>query len=889
MIDPLRGSSEAMPSNGPGYESLDTFYFRQPWPLAVVVLAILAALAIAAILYLAERSLPRWKRILLGSLRAVMLILIILLLLEPVGARSKRVTVPGNILVLVDVSESMSIAEQRNRPEDLEEAALALGNIRFADRTVSNEVKPGVSQVARLDLARGILKHPELSFWQNPGDKHRLRFFTFGDQLQALPEDPREFSERLAQLDATAPETRMGDSLHQAMERYKGQPLAGVVVLADGASNKGLNPLDLPPALRGVPIFPIGLGLHDPDDLELLGTVGLPNLIVPRDPKKATGVPEKEEVVTFHVPLRATPRYLGESVVLTVKSVGGEVLTVSEPVKLTEASWTERGQLAKLSFPKPEAGGLPLLKLDISVSTLAGEVSTENNRITESVKVANEKINVLLVEGKPRWEFRYLRRVLEGNPDRFKLTEATLHALQRDGLPGPVLAKLEGLKDKDFAVRDEIVKALAEPLKDDLARYRDLILDHAGNQPLLVRFLLTEGDPDLVQASHKYLDRFPDKEEAFFRYDMIILGDVPADHFTPLQRLWLKKLVADMSGSFLMLAGDKHAPMSYAGKQEFAELLPVKIGVGLDPVKSEVHLVAKVDEDSAASDRAMMELGSSPDEMSLAWSKARPLHYLPRLDGAKEAAVVLATLSDQANQANPYPLIAWHRYGKGTAMFVGTANLWRMREYEGNKYHSQFWEQAIKFLALARLEGENKPIRLGTGSAKRFPLGDRVPVYATVRRTANVPGDSRETFDVQIKAASGQRQPRRLTLHRINEQEGVYQGFFRADHPGEYHVAPLEEFKAISNQEQFLVEAVSQEKRQPRMQKKVLEDLALLSGGKFLSARDLPSLPDLIADHSKEVTLPPQETELWNNWLVYFVLLLLAGAEWFIRRQADVA
>jgi len=44
------------------------------------------------------------------------------------------------------------------------------------------------------------------------------------------------------------------------------------------------------------------------------------------------------------------------------------------------------------------------------------EVSIVNNRVTRSIRVVNEKVNVLYIEGNARWEYRYLRAILKRDP-----------------------------------------------------------------------------------------------------------------------------------------------------------------------------------------------------------------------------------------------------------------------------------------------------------------------------------------------------------------------------------------------------------------------------------------------------------------------------------------
>jgi uncharacterized membrane protein len=44
------------------------------------------------------------------------------------------------------------------------------------------------------------------------------------------------------------------------------------------------------------------------------------------------------------------------------------------------------------------------------------EISVVNNRIERSIRIVNEKVNVLYIEGNARWEYRYLRAILKRDP-----------------------------------------------------------------------------------------------------------------------------------------------------------------------------------------------------------------------------------------------------------------------------------------------------------------------------------------------------------------------------------------------------------------------------------------------------------------------------------------
>jgi hypothetical protein len=61
----------------------------------------------------------------------------------------------------------------------------------------------------------------------------------------------------------------VGDALRDVVTRKRGQPLAGVLLVTDGANNTGAQPLESAAALRqeGVPVYVYGVGITSPRDI----------------------------------------------------------------------------------------------------------------------------------------------------------------------------------------------------------------------------------------------------------------------------------------------------------------------------------------------------------------------------------------------------------------------------------------------------------------------------------------------------------------------------------------------------------------------------------------------------------------------------------------------
>ncbi|HEX7448989.1 MAG TPA: hypothetical protein VF306_15660, partial [Pirellulales bacterium] len=95
---------------------------------AAAVAAGVLAVAIIWLLYRAEgRSLGLGKRLALGALRGLILTCVVFMLLELVVVITKRELVPSRLLVLVDTSQSMDLADPYSDESSAREAATRIG------------------------------------------------------------------------------------------------------------------------------------------------------------------------------------------------------------------------------------------------------------------------------------------------------------------------------------------------------------------------------------------------------------------------------------------------------------------------------------------------------------------------------------------------------------------------------------------------------------------------------------------------------------------------------------------------------------------------------------------------------------------------------------------
>jgi hypothetical protein len=449
------------------------WYLRSGWPVVALLVAIALVVAYAFYTYRRDNQIKWALRLTLAVIRGVAYTLVVVLLFEPVLTLEAEERIRRSVLVLVDTSQSMSIKDARKTQADLEEAALAMGKAPLDQKEISlsEQDRRELAEVARLDMAKSILGNDRLEPLTKLRQNYDLRYFTFSDQISPRTGHEGLAGDSIQQLVADGKATHLGSAIDSALHHFNGQLLSGIIVLTDGGSNGGKEPLTVAADLKvkGIPVYPIGLGLPAPPDVRLKG------LIVP-----------ETVFVKDQAPVRVQVQETGfdNQPAELVMSLDGKVLD-RKTITLTR-----QPQFVELTFPaeKPAESA----RLQLSVTPMPNEVNIENNTVTRTVRVIDEKIKVLYVEGKPRWEYRYLRRVL-----------------LRDHRLDVKFLMTEG--DKDLAkYSDEYVTEFPE--EKDKAFHFDLVI--LGDVPAkfftdkqtarIVELVQKQGGSLIMLAGHRY-------------------------------------------------------------------------------------------------------------------------------------------------------------------------------------------------------------------------------------------------------------------------------------------------------------------------------------------------------------------------------------------------
>jgi len=352
-------------------------------------------------------EMPPGRRIALGVLRGVALLMVLGVLLRPTLSLTVDGMVRQSLILLFDESASLSLRDPRTEEPDRVRAGIAEGRLPAAGGLTQSA--PGVGtwnpMPARLDLLRGVITNRDLALLDRLGRTFDLRVSAFSSELGslvlgasavgsngiagssgALPAVPLAMA-----LRAEGVQTAPGTAMRELLERERGRPVGGVVVFTDGIRNSGSDPREAVTMAReaGIPMHFVGLGTTAPRDVQVV-EVKAPDVSFVRD----------EVSVTAR---------------LRVRGLKGENLKVSlmvdgEQVEEREVVVSADGELeVPLRYAPSETGDV---ELSVETPVRKDEILAENNRQSRRLRVIDDRIRVLLVEQSPRWEFRYLQALL---------------------------------------------------------------------------------------------------------------------------------------------------------------------------------------------------------------------------------------------------------------------------------------------------------------------------------------------------------------------------------------------------------------------------------------------------------------------------------------------
>lgn len=337
--------------------------------------------------------LSRWEanqigrpaRILLFLFRSVLILFAFAALCEPVAYLSRTIKVPAHLLVLRDTSKSLDIRDSWFNNEQTMDTSRKLG---VTDTGGLSSYTRG--QLVDRVIERGLLENLTANQSRN------VHLLPFSESLDVT--NNRVMVESNVGTALNRNSTAIGTAIRDALKRYQGVAIAGILVISDGRSNLGETPVEAAQAAsdQGVLIHALAVGTENgPHDVALTSV----------ETNSTVFVDELNSVSAF---VQSPGMQPVEATVFLERRRGSSDWdeVARESVRLLG-----NGVLQELKFAYSEKVPGPL-DLRVRTETTEAELTRENNQQTIRVHVVPPKIRVLFVAGSTFPEVQFIRNSL---------------------------------------------------------------------------------------------------------------------------------------------------------------------------------------------------------------------------------------------------------------------------------------------------------------------------------------------------------------------------------------------------------------------------------------------------------------------------------------------
>lgn len=710
-----------------------------------------------------------------------------------------------------------------------------------ADNSQGLQIKDAGESRARGDWLKQLLDAQRAPWQQTLADNFEVRNYTVDARLQSC--------KNFAELSFDGPASNLGAALRTLAERYRGRPLAGILMFTDGNATD----LKTAPALQGLPpVYPVVVGRSD----------AIRDIAIQQVRTSQSAFEDSPVTVQADV---SAPGYRNESIVGQLVDVNGKVVS-----ELTLRQQASEGVVFRFQF-KPEHHGLSFYRLSVRSKSESGssdlsstqEATLANNNAMVVVDRGRGPYRILYVAGRPNWEFKFLNRAIQED-DQLEMV-----GLMRVARREPKFNFL----GRAGETSNPLYRGFGNQSPEEVQRY---------DQPVLVR-LNTRDELELRTG-------FPRTPEELYGYSAVIIDDLEAEFFAPDQASLLQKFVSERGGGVLMLGGMECFQQGKYQRTPIGDMLPVYLDIAED-----------------ATARGEVRMNLTPEGLLQSWARLRdneadeksriegmvPFRVINHVNGVKPGASVIATATDATGKL--WPALVIQRFGKGrtAALTIGDIWLWGFHDPNAHRDMDKSWRQLMRWLVTdvparveltAQSQSENfGAIRLQViARDEKFQPLDNASVMVEIQQMVGAsPGNARTNQAMTLL------QPLRLRAEPSETVPGVYEASYIPRATGAYHATAF-----VTNSVGTEVgrseagwgsDLAADEFRSLVPNVALLEDIARRTGGRVVPANNLEEfVRNLPFAHSP--VMEPWTMPAWHTPAMFAFALVCFVSEWGLRR-----
>lgn len=769
---------------------------------------------------------------LLTALRTAAFLGLLILFLQPHWRTEREEVRNSRVLLLVDTSLSMGLtdgessatADARSRTEQVT-AALSKVDFLTELRKVHDVAVFRFSDDLKIDQVVSLGKTP------TPSESDASGAARLPDADLARSASAPDWAKLLA---ATGVETRLGQSLLQLIQKERGTPVSGVILLSDGGQNAGVSPdaaVELAQEAK-IPIFTIGLGSDRQPTNVTVCDLAVPARAYPGDHYTVTGYVQAQGMAGKVVTVQLLGRSANDAADSTRHGTGD----VLETQQITLGG---DGEVLPVRFElTPDAPDRRTLCFRIQPPP--GDRNPADNLREADIEIVARKNHVLLLAGGPTREYHFLRSQL------YRDRSTTLDVLLQSGKPG-MSQEAHKILDEFPATREEMYDydcvVAFDPNWQALA---------ANDVELLEKWVGEQGGGLIAIAGAAYAGKG-------------VGGWFHDDAMMPIRNLYPVEFPSRLA------ALESNV---YAGKEAWP----------LDFTR-----------DGLEAD--FLRLGDAVTVSQQAWATFPGVYGYCAVRGPKAGATVFARFSDPRTAVGGQQPVyfAGQFYGAGSVFYMGSGEMWRLRALDETHFE-QFYTKLIRHVSQGRLlRGSSRGVLLV--GQDRYLMGNTVEVRAQLTN-ARLEPLGLPSINVQVVQPDGaamsvaMRGDASRAGAYVAQFPALQEGTYRLD-----LAVPESDNERLTRRIQVKVPDLEREnpRRNDAILSAIAKDSG---GRYYVGLAGIldPGSPEFLGQELKDRTSTVIRTaapnaqweETWLRWMMIALCSLLC-LEWLIRRLAKLA
>ncbi len=473
-----------------------------------------------------------------------------------------------------------------------------------------------------------------------------------------------------------------------------------------------------------------------------------------------------------------------------------------------------------------------LYRYEVAANAAVGEVTDVNNRATLLLRVVNEPVRILLLEGKPYWDTKFLARTLAADPS-VELTTVVRMAEDR---------YLQRHISREPASGEQATEGPAE------------------NTALCAEKWTTQRDLDAVLAGAAGLSA----------YQVILLGRDAEVFLNDARVAQLKKWLVEDNGSLVCFRGSPATQVS----QQMAELMPVRWTASRES-RFRVRLTD--------SGRGVQWLPTSDDGQDLL-ANLPSLATVAQPQQPKPLAVVLATTT--AGQ-EAVPVISYQPIGNGRAVVVEGAGMWRWaflppEHQQFDETYGMLWRSLVRWLVANSGLLPSQQVAMRSDKVT-FSTAETATATLLVRETGAAGPPPIELTGQSLRA------PQTITPTAAGSWPGQFRVVFGKLPEGRYRAHVIGSNDESATTAAFDIRGNLSERLDVAARPDLMRMIAQESGGAVLES-DLPQQLAQQFQNHLSASRPQRsvKTIAWDRWWVLLTVYGLWAAAWGLRRRSGL-